>query len=58
MHLIEYEIGNKHISKFGGAFYDKEKQEWWVTFSQNPELNIRLQDIEGVYQKGEIYRPG
>lgn len=42
---------------FGGAFYDKKKQEWWVTFLHNPELNIRLRDVEGVYQEGTIYRP-
>lgn len=43
--------------KFRGAFYDREKQEWRVIYSQNPELNIWLQDIKGVYQKDMIYRP-
>lgn len=42
---------------FGGAFYNKEKQEWWIEFLHNPELNIRLKDIEGINKKAIIYRP-
>ncbi len=38
-------------NKFGGVFYDEGKQEWWVQFVSNPELNKRLKDIKGVYKK-------
>lgn len=37
--------------KFGSAFYDKEKREWWIIFTDNPDLNIKLKNVEGVYQK-------
>ena len=54
---FKYPKGYDPNNIFGGVFYDKEKQEWWVESQHHPEKNIRLKDIEGVYQKGVIYKP-
>lgn len=42
---------------FGGVIYNREKQEWWIEYSSNPDKNIRLKDVKGVTQKEKIYRP-
>jgi len=41
----------------GSAFYNKEKREWWIETLYHPDKNIRLKDLKGVTQKGEIYKP-
>ena len=54
LHMDKHFIYPKYTdsrNKFGGVFYDEERQEWWVQFVSHPELNKRLKDVKGVYQK-------
>jgi len=41
---------------FGGALYNKEKNEWWVHSIRHPELEKPIKDVKGVRKEGEIYR--